>query len=55
MRRVKPVKIRLVYANDPDSPARLRAAYDLIFGLARLELLKQQQGKTPEAGTSNKR
>lgn len=55
MKRVRPVTIRMTYANDTDSPAHLRAAYDLLFRLTRLELLKQKEGKTPEAGTPDKR
>lgn len=42
MNRIKPVAVTVVYANKPDSPDHLAAAYNFLFNLVRLELLKQQ-------------
>ena len=48
MRRVKPVTIRLTYADDPNSPNSARAGFALLFSLARKEL---RQRKSRDAGT----
>ncbi len=55
MNRVKPVPVTVVYANKPDSPQHLQAAYDFLFNLARRELLQQQQGKSRQAGKPDTR